>query len=193
MTYGGQGTLKYGVHGADHGAIYSSRREGPQILPGEGLSKEPIRVDVISSSDKLDPLSRINYTKLYTIEHNVKVFFFGRVAPRYEQTLVDAYNETHQPLPNRPYQPTELIDDTFQHAEGEEPNYPQAMGVYSSSWAGDTGTELPAAAHDNPQDQYQSSWTGQSSMVPPTDHDNPQYQYQSSWTRDTGTEPPAAG
>jgi hypothetical protein len=172
MTYGRQGTLKYGVHPQDHAAIYSSGREGPLVLDNEDLGQPPIRVNVIDVSHKLDPTSRLNYAKIYTVEHNVKVYFIGKVASGFEQRFVDSYNNTHQPIPSRPNQPTEPIDDTFQHMEGEDPNYPQAMGLYSSSWAGQSSVE-PPADHDNSQDQYSSAWTGDIGMkLPAAGYDN---------------------
>lgn len=39
----------------------------------------PIRVEVDKKLDKLDPMSRIHYGKIYTIEHNVKVKPLGMV------------------------------------------------------------------------------------------------------------------
>jgi hypothetical protein len=217
LTYGGQGTLKYGVHPEDHAAIYSSRKDGPCILPAENMAKEPIRVEVLDLSYKLDPMSRLNYAKLYTVEHNVKVLFIGKIAKKYEQKVVDAYNLTHQPLPDRPDQTAGTTDETFEHAEGQNPNYPQAMASsssswtgtsitrppandygdsqdqYSTSWTGQSNTEPLANAYNNSQDQYSSSWTGQSSTEPPAnDYDNSQDQYSSSWTGQSGTEPPAA-
>jgi hypothetical protein len=187
MTYGGQGTLKYGVHPEDHAAIYSSKREGPCILEGEEMTHRPIRVDVIDPSHKLDPMSRLNYAKIYTVEHNVKVCFIGKVANGlHEQKLVDAYNATHQPLPDRPDQTAEITDDTFQHAEGPDPEYPQVMGQYSSSWSRQVGQDP-----DYPQamDRSSSSWTGEPSMDPPADYENPQDQYTFSWTGESSTEP----
>jgi hypothetical protein len=43
------------------------------------LIKEPIAVEKASSEQKLDPMSRINYHKVYTIEYNVKVMNVGLV------------------------------------------------------------------------------------------------------------------
>jgi hypothetical protein len=178
MTYGGQGTLKYGVHPEDHAAIYSSKRDGPYIPDQENLTNEAIRVEVIDPTHKLDPMSRLNYAKLYTVEHNVKVFFIGKVAKNFEQKLVDAYNYTHQPLPDRPDQTAETTDDTFQHAEGQDPNYPQATDQSSSSWTGDSSTEPLPNNYHNSYDQSSSSWTGDSSTEPlPNNYHNSYDQY----------------
>jgi hypothetical protein len=99
LTYGLQGVLKHGVHPEDHAAVYSSRN-GPHLLKDEAKlpMKSPIRIDMKDFSEKLDPLSRLNYAKLYTVEHNVKVYFIGQVSKRYEQHLMIDYNQVHPPL-----------------------------------------------------------------------------------------------
>jgi len=159
------------------------------------MAKEPIRVEVLDPSYKLDPMSRLNYAKLYTVEHNVKILFIGKIISKCEQVVVDAYNATHRPLPDRPDQTSATTDDTFQHAEGQDPNHPQAMGQYSSSWTGRSITRPPTNDYDNSQGQYSSSWTGQPSTEPLVDdYDNSQAQHSSSWTGQPSTdttEPPA--
>jgi hypothetical protein len=50
------------------------------MLEGEEeLDKKPVRVDHYSERYKLDPASRVNYSKLYTIEHNFKVNIIGKI------------------------------------------------------------------------------------------------------------------
>jgi hypothetical protein len=106
LTYGGQGTLKHGVHPEDHALIYTQQKNHkgpPSLLKHEyPLTKKPIRVEPISPSHKLDPASRLNYAKLYTVEHNVKVFFVGWVAKEHEHRIADDYNNRQRPLPSRP-------------------------------------------------------------------------------------------
>jgi hypothetical protein len=43
------------------------------------LTKKSITVDKASADQKLDRMSRLNFKKVYTIEHNVKVMSVGRV------------------------------------------------------------------------------------------------------------------
>jgi hypothetical protein len=54
----------------------------PFCLPEEEkyLSKKPIAVEKASVDQRLDPMSRLNFKKVYTIEHNVKVMNVGKVA-----------------------------------------------------------------------------------------------------------------
>jgi len=121
LTYGGQGTRKKGVHAEDHAVIYTG--QAPIFKDGEQISKRSIRMVPKSSRHKLDPASRINYAKVYTVEHNVKVYFVGEIAEKHEQQVVTDYNNTHKPLPDRPYYAA-TGEDTYDHAQGEDPAYP---------------------------------------------------------------------
>lgn len=79
FTYGWQGTAKPGVKGNDHAIIYTSSH-APKELEGEKkLLKRPVRVNNISDKEKLDKASRVNYSKVYTIEHNIRVCFIGEI------------------------------------------------------------------------------------------------------------------
>jgi len=59
------------------------------------LSKPPIRVDPISLREQLDPKSRINFSKIYTVEHNTKVSFVGPVHESSMDDLRRTYSEVH--------------------------------------------------------------------------------------------------
>lgn len=79
LTYSNQGVAKPGVKAAHHAVIYSSKRP-PSKLSGEPeLLNAPIQIEMVFAGDKLVPESRLNYAKVYTVEHNVKVHFIGRV------------------------------------------------------------------------------------------------------------------
>jgi hypothetical protein len=43
--------------------------------------RSPIKVVPNSRSVELDNSSQIDYSRVYTVEHNVKVYEFGKVAP----------------------------------------------------------------------------------------------------------------
>lgn len=85
VTYGRQGVAKRGVKKVEHGIIYTGK-VAPQPSSAElpargetGMQPVPIRVDADEKSERLDPLSRVNYGRVYTVEHNVKVATFGMV------------------------------------------------------------------------------------------------------------------
>jgi hypothetical protein len=129
MTYGGQGVNKKGVHARHHAVIYST--EEPVVASGEkekGMTKRPIRVTVSSPRHKLDSFSRINYAKPYTVEHNVKVWFIGRVHKNSEWQLGTDYNEVHPPLQARGVPPQ--ADNYFTNTRTSDSANPGG----SSSW-----------------------------------------------------------
>jgi len=145
-TYGGRGLLKSGAHPEDHAVIYSSK---PYLQKGEQVGLKPVRVEIKDPLNKLDRLSRLNYAKPFTIEHNVKVFWIGRVARSDEQQVVTDYRLIHPPLADRPYvnQNNDFSGDMTQGAEGAEPEYTSTPGQESSQWVSrstqHTGRQLP--------------------------------------------------
>ena len=51
------------------------------------MTKQPIKV-IPRTAQKLDPLSRINFAKVYTVEHNVRVMPVGEVDQDSKHLLV---------------------------------------------------------------------------------------------------------
>jgi hypothetical protein len=113
-------------------------------------------------------MSRLNYAKLYTVEHNVKVFFIGKIAKSYEQKVVDAYNGVHMPLPDRPELLVKSTADTFAHAEGPEPSYSK-QDISSSSRSLHPSTATPSSP--TPQSPNQTS--NDPSWVRDPEHNTP--------------------
>lgn len=94
LTYHRQGTTKPGVKREDHAIIYTGDRP-PRGIEGEDqLKLRPIRVIPKTPRDKLEKESRINYAKIYTVEHNVKVHFIGYVDPTFQHKLVADFDAT---------------------------------------------------------------------------------------------------
>jgi hypothetical protein len=82
-TYNGKGVTKHGLSDDNrraHSIVYMTDTR-PSCLPGEKafLVKKDIAVQKASDDQKLDPMSRLNFGKIYTVEHNVKVMSVGRV------------------------------------------------------------------------------------------------------------------
>jgi len=64
-------------------------------LPGEKrLLKKAVRVTGTSSEDRLNKASRVNYSKIYTIEHNLKVCFIGQIHKDSESVFFTAVKTT---------------------------------------------------------------------------------------------------
>ncbi|KAL2856412.1 hypothetical protein BJY01DRAFT_178837 [Aspergillus pseudoustus] len=79
-TYGGRGVAKPGVDPAKHAIVHMSDAE-PRLGSNEPLMvKEPLRVNPERFDERLNPKSRLNFGKIYTVEHNVKVLPIGEIA-----------------------------------------------------------------------------------------------------------------
>ncbi|KAM3068124.1 hypothetical protein ACMFMG_011173 [Clarireedia jacksonii] len=90
-TYSNQGTLKANLPDADNHAIIFTSPQCPPlhsqydqngILQTEQLSKDPIKVRSELHNDPdgdLGKMSRLNYTKVYTVEKDVRILNIGMV------------------------------------------------------------------------------------------------------------------
>jgi hypothetical protein len=79
FTYNGKGVAKSGVDPSNHA---NNLTTGSTPTAGSGeprMTKEAIAVVPVSHDRKLDPMSRINFAKIYTVEHNVKVKHIGEI------------------------------------------------------------------------------------------------------------------
>ena len=81
-TYNGKGVAKSGFNPRDihaHAIIYmaGSPSEGAKGEPK--MSKKPIEVNPAGPDQKLDPMSRVHFGKVHTVEHNVKVMNVGQI------------------------------------------------------------------------------------------------------------------
>jgi len=97
-TYGGQGSTKKDSRSEDHAVVYASKDPPPLTALDEQFTKEPIPVILEENSESIDPKSVIDFGRVYTVEHNVKVSNVGRVAKsdkkRLEQYFIDTIGMT---------------------------------------------------------------------------------------------------
>ncbi|PIA94792.1 hypothetical protein CB0940_08198 [Cercospora beticola] len=83
----------------DHGIVYMGTAV-PQPLQGErGMLPTAIRITPDDPTERLKPTSRINYGKIYTIEHNMKANAVGMVHEDSIRALVDQQNEVQRRAP----------------------------------------------------------------------------------------------
>ncbi|ROW06213.1 hypothetical protein VMCG_04552 [Cytospora schulzeri] len=93
LTYGNQGCLKYGVKPSKHGIVCEQGRPPMPLANEPPLGFSPIHVRMAASNEHISGPSRVNYSKLVTVEHNVKVFFIGRVVDEDLAIVQSAVNE----------------------------------------------------------------------------------------------------
>lgn len=93
FTYGNQGCKKKGVKPEKHGIVTLAGRRA-RLVSGEPTPGLPtVRMRMIAEGESIAWQSRANYSKLITVEHNVKVFFIGRVLEDDHQLVSDSVNK----------------------------------------------------------------------------------------------------
>ncbi|KAK8219841.1 hypothetical protein M8818_000815 [Zalaria obscura] len=102
QTYGGRGVTKPGLDKEEHAIIYTGDSPPRQLrgeLPsgGEDPMRSPIRVVPTSNTMRLDPMSRIHFGRVYTVEKNVKVMDVGTVHPDHLLDLRNHFYHTFLP------------------------------------------------------------------------------------------------
>ncbi|TGO35981.1 hypothetical protein BHYA_0139g00280 [Botrytis hyacinthi] len=136
MSYEGRATSKSGVHPEEHAIIYTTPE--PRLVNNEDGSKmkfDPVKMIPDSSRHALDPASRINYAKIYTVEYNVKVWFIGHVDQACEQIVKKSYNDANLPLPLSS-QPSVSVPTAYSINSPTYDNSSYAMPGPSSNIAG---------------------------------------------------------
>ncbi|KAF6813458.1 hypothetical protein CSOJ01_04642 [Colletotrichum sojae] len=102
LTYGGKGCRKNGVKARTHGIIYTSRK--PHMVPGEpSLGFKEVKARLIDG-ETLSRESRINYAKICTVEHNVKVLLIGNVVKDDVRIISNAVDDCWQQKKQLQYQ-----------------------------------------------------------------------------------------
>lgn len=102
-TYGHQATTKGGINRYDHAIVYMNNAKPKRLKDESKLSKNAIQVISKNPRDKLEVDSRVNYGKIYTVEHNVKVLFIGKLAEESERTFMTDFDATWHDKPKISY------------------------------------------------------------------------------------------
>lgn len=81
FTYGGQGLAKSGFDPDKHALVFDERLDEPQTRLDESFLKgPPLAVCMETPFEKLDPMYRINFGVIYTVEHNMEIRDVGHIA-----------------------------------------------------------------------------------------------------------------
>jgi len=78
-THDGEGCGKRGLEQKKHTMVYTGAKPPPKLSTEVGMNKDPIRMEPIDQTEKLDAISRINLAKLHVIEHNVMIKPVGKI------------------------------------------------------------------------------------------------------------------
>lgn len=80
MSYSGRGVVRRAD--ATHHAIAYTSKNPPLPVEGENIDRTPIKIEP-RGGNVLTSMSRINFSKVYTIEHKLKVKNIGSVPAEY--------------------------------------------------------------------------------------------------------------
>jgi hypothetical protein len=88
-TYNFRGTGKERIRIEDYAAVYPSGGK-PATQNDETLMKDSFPIIIENPQERLNPISRLNFGRVYTVEHNVKVLKVGRI-PDESLPMLDRY------------------------------------------------------------------------------------------------------
>lgn len=146
---------------------YEPRPTASEVVPTEPPMGDSIRVIGREPWNTMDLMSRVNFLKLYTVEHNVKVEDFGYVDPNDEWKLMAQFKshwgiEDAEALP--PARHTKFYDGrTFGPAPPDTRQRPYSDPSYATSYQTgyetSSATPTPTLRNPEPYHQYQSAAT----------------------------------
>ncbi|KAI4140016.1 MAG: hypothetical protein L6R39_005999 [Caloplaca ligustica] len=87
------GAGKPGVDQKAHTIIYTGHRAPAKLDTEDRMRKSAIRVIPVRHDEKLDPKSRVNMGKMYTVEWNTKVKEIGQVDKQSMVTLINYWKQ----------------------------------------------------------------------------------------------------
>lgn len=79
-TYGKRGLAKQGLDLNLHAVAHDERRMPYTREDEPPLRRQPLAITVLSPGQKIDKMSRINFSKFHTVEHNVEVRDIGVIS-----------------------------------------------------------------------------------------------------------------
>ena len=99
-TYQGRGTSKTGVIHDCHAPVIPVDGEVHLHPDEKSFTKEPLRIKIEDPSISIDPMSRINFGKVFTVEYNLKVRNIGRIisesCKKMEEYFVESIKLPHE-------------------------------------------------------------------------------------------------
>ena len=117
-TYRRRGTSKPGVRADDHAAVIPVGGSVKLHPEEKALSKEPIHVIVEDPTVTIHETSRVDFSRVYTIEYNIPVKKVGRVCPMDLHKFEDYFSKCMN-LPPQPFDDSSLFEISWPFFLGE--------------------------------------------------------------------------
>ncbi|KAK0613730.1 hypothetical protein B0T14DRAFT_438639, partial [Immersiella caudata] len=93
LTYERRACTKRGVKPNKHGIVYMLGSKPTMLRNEPSLGFRPVRMEPDLPTEKLAAESRVNYSKLFSVEHNAKVNFIGRIVAEDMRIVSDAVDK----------------------------------------------------------------------------------------------------
>jgi hypothetical protein len=164
-TYGGRGVAKERVVKADHAIIYTgevapSPSSGESPGPGEAPMRPfPIRVNWDDPSEKLDPMSRINFGGVTLVQHNVMTKNCGMVNKNslaaLKMQFSNVFNQQPEAAEKAEDEDEENDDEGSKKDENEEVEEDEDEGEDGSK-GGEADEDNEDEDEDEDEDDYES-------------------------------------
>jgi hypothetical protein len=158
-TFGGLGTKKPGLKQSDYAAIYEAGREGGRrrgrrapSFPEEPGLKKALAI-FLEAKETIHQMSRINFKKVYTIEHNVKAKKIGRIVDDDLDRFKHYFRQSY------------LNDEVSETSAGREPESSSARESTNFYGVGSAYSSMPAFAESgrsNDQTSYRPAGRSES-------------------------------
>ncbi|KAK3396179.1 hypothetical protein B0T20DRAFT_501438, partial [Sordaria brevicollis] len=101
---GAKSIAKNRARGEHLAVLYSTNVRPPKADEEEGIVFDPIAVIMEEGKQNISPLARLDFSRVYTVEHDLKVMKIGRVHPDSHSKLDDYYKKTCFDEPEKPAQ-----------------------------------------------------------------------------------------
>jgi hypothetical protein len=118
VTYQGLGVAKPGIIINHHTIAFTSRSE-PKLENNEeraclssGPMLQAIRVRPKHKGNELRPMSRIDFGRIYTVDHTVKVYDFGKVHENYLERFFNQWIHVIKSLITSSINDGEFVEQT---------------------------------------------------------------------------------
>jgi len=145
QTYQKRGTTKSRINVENHAIVYAAGSE-PKLLPEEeSLAMGSFQIVMEDKSVTIDQSSRLNFGKVYTVEHNIKVRNVGKInkesLPRLKAALVksmgvsvsDGEAETGTETEDNVSRPNPIVNQPSLHSSDKKSSSTSSGSTNASS------------------------------------------------------------
>jgi hypothetical protein len=122
---------------------------------------EPIRVEPCQKTNTMDPMARLNYLKVYPVEHNVKVYDFGMVHKDHRHVFRKQFEDVRKAVEVAADVSDDENEDGEDDGDGIEGDNIDEDGDNEDDGTGRGEAETPRLPGTSTYQRYESSSRGE--------------------------------